>query len=191
MIIYVISIDRKTNKLFVMSDKYPLQKISDFDTGEKKADNWNPPGIRWFDDDGRNLDKSKDPDISYISTASSLILTPHTSDIIRPVINEVAELLPVSFNGELWNLLNVYNVIDVLDKKNCEYDIRKNGQVGRLKKLAFRPDKVPHAKLFKIPERRSRIYFAEHHPDDSENNFKNIVEKNKLFGIEFVKVWEN
>jgi len=168
-----------------------LEKIDVFDTGREKVGDWNPPGIEWFDDDGRDLGKYKDPDISYISMASSLILNSHAKELTAPAVNDVAELLPIPFNNEYWYLLNIYNVISVLDKQNCEYDIRKNGQIGRLKKLSFLPDKVPHAKLFKIPERRSRIYFAEHQPDNSDNNFKNIVEKNKLFGIEFIKVWEN
>ncbi len=52
--------------------------------------------------------------------ASSLILNPHASDIVKASVNDVAELLPVSFNGETWNLLNVFNVIDALDKENSQ-----------------------------------------------------------------------
>ncbi len=192
MIIYSLTIDANNHKIFVMP---PLDSrvgdIDDFDTGIKKADNWIPPCIKWYEENNSNIEKYKDPDISLISHPGSLILSPNTANIVKTVINDVAELLPVSFNNETWSLLNVYNVIDAVDKPNCQYKIRKNGKVGRLKKLAFFPDKIPHAKLFKVPENPASIYFAEHHFNDSENNFKNIIEKNKLFGIKFIKVWEN
>jgi len=165
--------------------------IDDFDTGIKKTDNWMSPSVEWFDDDGRNLSKYKNPDISYISVPSRLIVSPHVRELIASTINDVAELLPVSFGTKIWYLLNVYNIIDVIDKANCKYKIRKNGEVGRMLEIAFFANKIPHAKLFTIPEKRSMIYFAEHYPDDSENNVKNIIEKNNFFGIKFVKVWEN
>ncbi len=174
-----------------MPDNFKLQKISDFDTGKKKADNWNPPGIRWFDDDGRNIDKYKDPDISYISHPGSLIISPRTHNLITPVVNDVAELLPISFNNETWYLLNVFNQVSALDKANSQYKIYSSGKVGWLTKVAFIADKVPYNKLFKIQENPARIYFAEHHQDDDENSIKNIIEENNLFGIKFVKVFES
>jgi len=191
MIVYTLLSDKANKKIFVMSGDYKLQKISDFDTGKKKADNWNPPGIRWFDDDGRNIDKYKDPDISYISDSSSLIVSPHTHSLIMSSVSDVAELLPIPFNNEIWYLLNVFNQVKALDKANSQYKIYSTGEVGWLTKPAFLADKTPRNKLFKIPDNPGRIYFAEHRPDDNENNFKNIIEKNDLFGIKFVKVWEN
>ena len=66
------------------------------------------------------------------------------------------------------------------------------GEISRIpEKFAFSPDKVPHATLFRLPQTTARIYYAEHHPDDNPNSFKNMVEKHKLFGIRFGKVWEN
>ncbi len=104
----------------------------------------------------------------------------------------MAELLPVPFENETWYLLNVFNQVNALDKANSRYKIYSTGEAGWLIKPAFLTDKMPHNKLFKIPENPARIYFAEHYPaDDNENNFKKIVEKNNLFGINFVKVWEN
>ncbi len=165
--------------------------IEDFDTGVRKAENWVPPSIEWFDDDGRNLDKYKDPDISYISDSSSLIVSPHTHGLIASAVNDVAELLPVSFENKTWYLLNVFNQVNALDKANSRYKIYSTGEVGWLIKPAFLVDKVPHNQLFKIPENPARIYFTEHHPDNNKDNFKKIVEENNLFGIKFVKVWES
>ncbi|MBI3562350.1 MAG: hypothetical protein HY080_11625 [Gammaproteobacteria bacterium] len=157
---------------------------------DKKVANWHPPGIRWFDDDGRNINKYKDPDITEL-TPGSYFLGPRAAELLRPVINDVAELLPVPFQGETWYFMNVFHWIDAIDKANSRYAIYSTGKQGWLEKPAFLADKVPHAKLFMIPEARGRIYYAEHHPDDNPNTFKNVVEKNKLFGIEIDKVWEN
>ncbi|MBI3560459.1 MAG: hypothetical protein HY080_01890 [Gammaproteobacteria bacterium] len=87
--------------------------------------------------------------------------------------------------------MNVFNQVNALDKANSRYAIYSTGEKGWLEKPAFFTDKVPHAKLFTIPEDRGSIYYAEHHPDDNPNTFKGAVEKNKLFGIRFGKVWEN
>jgi len=194
MIVYSLQLDENITKTFVMppvGSKHRAGDIEDFDTGVKKTDTWVTPGIKWFDEDGRNLDKHKDPDISYISHAGSLIISPRTHDLIAPLVNDVAELLPVSFDNETWYLLNVFNQVTALDKANSQYKIYSSGKVGWLTKAAFLADKVPHNKLFKIPENPARIYFAEHHQDNDENSIKNIIEKNNLFGIKFVKVFES
>lgn len=194
MIVYTINPGDDIKKTFVMppvGSKNRVGDIDDFDTGVKKVNNWTPPSIEWFNDDGRNLDKYKDPDISYISLPSSLIVSPHTQELIAPAVNDVAELLPIPFNDETWYLLNVFNQVKALDKESSRYKIYRSGRTGWLIKAAFLADKLPHGKLFMIPENPTRIYFAEHHLDDSEDNFKNIVERNNLFGIEFIKVWEN
>ncbi len=191
MIVYTLHSDKANKKIFVMSDNDKLEKISDFDTGKKKSDNWNPPVIMWFNDDGRNIDRYKNPDISYINDSSSLIISQYTHDLITSAVSDVAELLPLPFNEETWYLLNVFNQVKALDKENSLYKIYSTGEVGWLTKPAFLIDKTPYNKLFKIPENPGRIYFAEQHQNDDENNIKNIIEKNNLFGIKFVKVFES
>jgi len=200
MIVYGLFFDGANKKQFVsVEDNFTLIKKwkagvlppDAFDTrGGKKTENWYPPAIRWFDDDGRKLDKYKDPDISYIGGADNLIFSPHATELIRPVVDDVAELLPIPFNGETWAFLNVFNRVDAFDETNSKYAIYESGKRGWLEKPAFFPDKVPHAKLFMIPENRTRIYYAEHHPDNNPNTFKNVLEKNKLFGLQLKKVQE-
>lgn len=198
MIVYIVTFDEANKKEFVTTLD-PLDHISgkvksridQFDCdGDKKAANWNPPAIKWFDGDGRNIDRYKDPDFAT-NPAYSFILGPRAAELLRPVINDVAELLPIPFQGETWYFMNVFNQINAMDKEHSRYAVRHSGKKGWLEKPAFFADKVPHAKLFIIPEAPGRFYYAEHHPDDNPNTFKNVVEKNKLFGIRFGKVWEN
>ena len=191
MIVYTLHPDKANKKIFVMPPiGNRVGDIEDFDTGVKKIENWTPPSIEWFDDDGRNLEKYKDPDITYISHRGSLIVSPHTHNLIGSTINDVAELLPLSFNDEIWYLLNVFNQVDALDKENSRYKIYSTGKIGWLIKPAFFAEKLPRNKLFRTPLYPA-IYYSEDQSDNNENNFKSIVEKNNLFGIEFVKVWED
>ena len=200
MIVYVVSLDYEANKKTFVTTLDPLDHISgkvksridQFDcNGQKKAANWNPPAIEWDDDDGLNLERYKDPDITD-NPARSFILGPRAAELLRPVISDVAELLPIPFQGETWYFMNVFNQVNALDKANCRYRIYHDGTVSPswIEKIAFSPEKIPHAKLFTIPESRASLYYAEHHPDDNPNTFKNVVEKNKLLGIRFGKVWE-
>jgi len=152
MIIYSLSLDPENKKIFVLEERNIslLEGKSDINVldtfisrGKKKADHWHPPTIKWFDDDGRDLDKYKNPDISYFGSSASLIFSPHASSLVKKSVCGMAELLPVLFENEAWCLLNIYNLIEVVDRPNCQYKIRKNGKIGRLLKLAFLPDKVP------------------------------------------------
>ena len=200
MIIYELDTDEASQKRFVGTEDMSLvltgkNKHNFLDLfgcrGDKKADRWPdpPPGIRWFDDDGRNLNKYKDPDISYV-TVGGYVLSPRAAELLRPIISDVAELLPLPFQGETWYFMNVFNHIDVVDKANSRYKIYSNGKTGYLIRPGFFADKVPHAKLFTTPYTSPAIYYAEHRPDDNPNTFKNVIERNKLFGIKFHKVWE-
>ena len=161
-----------------------------FYQGQKKASNWAPPAIEWYDDDGRNLDKYKDPDITYC-TPGSFILGPRAAELLRPVISDAAELLPIPFQGETWYFMNVFHQIDAVDKAKSRYKIYQSGKVGPVEKIVFSPEKIPHAKLFTIPESHTELFYAEHHPDTNPDTFKNVVEQNKLFGIVIEKMWEN
>jgi len=137
------------------------------------------------------LNKYKDPDISYISGPSNLIVSPRTYELIASAVSDVAELLPLSFNDEIWYLLNVFNVlnvfnqVDAMDKANSRYKIYRSGKVDWLITPAFFANKIPHNKLFKIPEDPATIYFAEHHSDNSEDNFKNIIKKTNFLVLSF------
>ncbi|MBI3560466.1 MAG: hypothetical protein HY080_01925 [Gammaproteobacteria bacterium] len=198
MIVYGVYSDESNKKSFVyvednsalLTGKSTIPRgIFECD-GHKKTAHWNPPAIEWFADDGRKIDKYKDPDFAT-NPSQSYILGPRAAELLRPVISDVAELLPVPFQGETWYFMNVFNQVNAMDTANSRYKMYSTGEKGWLEKPAFFADKVPHAKLFIMPEAPGRFYYAEHHPDGNPNTFKNVVEKNKLFGIEIDKVWEN
>lgn len=200
MIVYGVFPDRANKKIFVYGEELcalTMAGISSpipediFDCQpRKKAADWHATDIRWYDDDGRNINRYKDPDIAKIGPGS-YFLGPRAAELLRPVISDVAELLPVPFQGETWYFMNVFNQIDAVDTANSRYMVYSTGEVSPIvEKIAFFPDKVPHAKLFTRPGTLG-VYYAEHYPDDNPNTFKGVVEKNKLFGIRFGKVWEN
>lgn len=197
MIVYSVHSDSASRKRFVYAEDVTTVLAGKstvppdiFYQGKKKASDWEPPAIEWFADNSRNLDKYKEPDISYC-TPGSYILAPRAAELLRPVVSDVAELLPIPFQGETWYFMNVFNQIDAMDKERSRYKTYSTGERGWLEKPAFFADKVPHAKLFIVPQAPGRLYYAEHHPDPNPHTFKNVVERNKLFGIVIEKVWEN
>ena len=181
-------VDVEAIEVFLAGKSTIPDDIFDY-TVEKKAGHWNPPAIRWFDDDGRNLEKYQDPDITT-NSAYTYILGPRAAELLRPVVSDVAELLPIPFQGETWYFMNVFNEIDVVDKAKSRYKIYSSGRVGPVQKIVFSPSMLPHAKLFTRPG-SPRLYYAEQHPDDNPHTFKNVVEQNKLFGIVIEKMWES
>ena len=145
MIVYGVDFDYANKKRFVTTLD-PLDhmsgevesRIQEFDcTPYKKADRWSAPAIRWYDDDGRKLDKYKDPDISYIFPGS-FILAPRAAQLLRPAVGDVAELLPMPFQGETWYFMNVFNQIDAVDKAKSRYKIYQSGKVSPVDK-SFSP----------------------------------------------------
>lgn len=192
MIIYRLNIDTDIKKIFVRTGEM-LSLVKKLKAGirpdpfehnsEKKGANWNPPDLRWYDDDGRNINKYKDPDISYLDMSGRLIFSPHSTELMKKEVSDVAEFLPVLANNNIWYYLNVFNLIDAYDLENSKYKIYSDGEKGYLLKPAFFPNKVPHAKLFVNQGNSTSIYYAEHHSDNNPSTFKNMLEKNNLSGI--------
>jgi hypothetical protein len=104
MIVYCVYSDDTNKKMFVYAEdmaillagKSTIPQGIFYCTGEKKAADWHSPALEWFDGDGLNLDRYKDPDFAQ-NPAYSYILGPRAAELLRPVISDVAELLPIPF----------------------------------------------------------------------------------------------
>ena len=199
MIIYQIEKNRSNVKNFVLAgtidDMHKRIRLGEPDHfrcyGKKKGDGWNPPEIEWFDGHKKKVSRQKDPDIAGAHTAISLIASSSAAELLRPAIEKTCELLPVPLNGDTWYFINVLNFVEgAVDVENSEYEINNNGKRIWMNRPLFFPKKLPHAQLFMITEKPSRIYYAEHHPDNNPNTFKNILENNNLFGITLKKIDE-
>lgn len=73
-------------------------------------------------------------------------------EILLPLIENEIEVLRLPMENHDYSLLNVVNVMDVLDKPKCHFELFKSGDVKRIYKYAFREELLKDTYIFKTPE---------------------------------------
>lgn len=131
-------------------------------------------------------------DFSYVSGACSLLIWPRARKILRDVIQQSGELLPVDIGKDECCLLNVTECVDCLDERATVWVYGKETRKPiRIKEYGFVPSKLPQSSLFKIPERRKTRIYATEGLVANEQTFKWLVEANGLRGLLFKLIWSN
>jgi hypothetical protein len=122
------------------------------------------------------------------------VWVPGTAWAIRPeafeAVPELAvllgysgELLALPYEGRAFELFNVTECIDALDKERTVWRYYDDGDVADVREPVFRVDRLG-ANIFKVPEDSfQRIYFWE--GDDWQSQFRGLVERAGLTGLEF------
>ncbi len=102
------------------------------------------------------------------------------------------ELLPITIEGEPGNffIYNATNGKDVFDAEKAP--LRINGPLREIANYAFKPERFGEECIFKIPEDSYiRTYCLERTGDADQGEFKALVERHLLTGIEFELVWSD
>lgn len=154
--------------------------------GESRAAGWKPPPVEQVDP---NLEES---DFS-MPDSGALIVNPRAYEVLRPLLEEAGEVLPVLHQGETYHFLHVTRYVDALDLEAV-----KLNRIGEVKRYAFIPGKLAGVGLFKIatawrgktPVCDLELYLADGHRRES-HDFRALVQKHDLRGLEFKKVWES
>ena len=106
-------------------------------------------------------------------------------DYLKPLIAPHVEVLPLSFDEGEFFAINVITVLDAVDYQNSVYKTFRDGKrIMSFKKYAFHESIVAGVPIFKISDERVRYAFV-------SDEFKQIVEQNKLTGFVFRLVWES
>ena len=115
--------------------------------------------------------------------------------IVGEALEMAGELLPVGIEGDkgrYW-VFNCTNCINVTDLKKSKW--RKIGKTGShriLERPAFLAERFGEESIFKIPDNNgSPIYCLERSGDPDDGEFKALVEKHGLTGLEFELIWSN
>src|SRR5262245_57645061 len=158
----------------------------DLEEGESRVATWKPPPVESIDPDFEECDFSM-PD------SGALIVHPRAIDVLRPLLDEAGELLPVHYKKETYHFLHVTRYIDALDTAAT-----KLHSDGEIKRYAFNPNKLADVTLFKIATQTWKgetildleLYLAEGHrgPD---YDFRALLKEHGLRGLEFKKVWSS
>ena len=99
------------------------------------------------------------------------------------------ELLPLPYQGQEYTLLNVTECINCLDEEHTEW-VYHLGTKIQIAKYVFHPDRFSESTIFKIPQTRRGEILTVEGLKDPEDEFKYVVEKEGLKGIEFEMLWE-
>jgi hypothetical protein len=122
-------------------------------------------------------------DFPYWS-AGILVCVEKALEVIRSLIAESVEFLPLECSEGHFYALNVIEVVDCLDRSNSEFTYFKSGSIKRILRWVFKTNCINDRHIFKIPERRGGMIFV-------SNVFKRVIQENNLKGLEFSKVWED
>jgi hypothetical protein len=113
--------------------------------------------------------------------AYSFACNKKTYSILESLIGNSVELLPLLCADGEFSILKVTNIIDCLDHTNIDALISKeSGRILHIRKYAFKEDMIKNQHFFSIPEKKFGILVSQ--------EFKDLVEKNKLEGLSFKSV---
>jgi hypothetical protein len=152
--------------------------------GTPKSKNWSPPLVYIY------RPKHQKGDF-YNTSSGSLISRPKATEILRPQFESAGELLPLPYRKEIYTILNVTTCIDCLDKEKTEWVHAKSTNTRlMIEKYAFHNDRFTSI-IFKIPETCMSEVLVVEGLKDTKDEFRHIVEANRLLGLIFEKIWEN
>ena len=129
------------------------------------------------------------PDI-YAFGPGAFVCSDRVVELLGEPLEMAGELLPITIEGESGNFFvyNVTNSKNVFDTEKATWRI--NGPLRHIVKYAFKAERFGEESLFKIPEDCDiDIYCLERTGNADEGEFKALVERHQLTGIEFELVW--
>lgn len=113
-------------------------------------------------------------------TASAIVCSERAANILRPMLNSSAELLPLKGNKEKYFLINVTCVIDCLDmERSILQRFASSNRIMRVLHYAWKSDCLGNTEIFKLPEFVRSYHFV-------TDKFKQVVESHNLRGLTFL-----
>jgi hypothetical protein len=105
-------------------------------------------------------------------------------EVLKPLINEHVQILPLKHEKLDYYLINVTNLIEGIDFEKSILDTLDNGRILGVDEYVFKENAVKEVPIFKEP------YFAGSHIYVSDL-FRQTVIENKLTGFEFIELWDS
>lgn len=156
--------------------------------------------------DGRPLARNWRPVELYIATprlpkpdfygfGSAWVINQRAAELAGEALEMSGELLPVKMDGapEDFYIYNCTNCMNVVDRDRSVWNsLGRKGEFKVLQKPAFFGDRFGEETLFKIIEDGAFTnYCLERSGEALEGEFKAVVEKNQLTGLEFELIWSD
>ena len=148
-----------------------------------------PKGHQWPRPLEAVLDNAEapDPDI-YSCEAGNMLITGKSLNALKPVLEPVAELLPVHWAGGDGYLVNVLGFSPCLDTARTKWHIAKSsGKKLFIRDYVFLPDMLPELVPFRIEAQRFATFCADR--ENGSPSFPALLDAHHLTGVCFEQVW--
>jgi hypothetical protein len=151
--------------------------------GVSLADVWVPPPVYL------EFPKLKVGDFLQMSD-SYIVASRKATNLLLSLFQMAGELLPLPYEDEIYTVLNVTEVVDCLDPEKTIW-----ADTGPFKMefetMVFVPERLSKSPIFKIPERDTDDIFVTEGLLDPHNEFREIVRRERLKGLNFEEVWSS
>jgi hypothetical protein len=148
--------------------------------GTSVRNDWEPPSIY------RANPMKQKPDIwGCMLFGAGFAVSLNAAKALVTFIDQSCEGLPMECDDERFLFCNVTCVVNALDKKQSKH---KDGLPHWIEEYVFHPHRFEYS-LFKIPETAMSEVLCVEGLAAPEDEFKGMVEKLGLTGLNFKKVW--
>ena len=182
MIIYEVRNDSNTFQSFLPKDEAFWSADEHVFDGRPKSRTWLPPEVY-------SHNPTKDAGDFWHFGSGTLVATPECTEVVRDHFEMAGELLPLSYQGLNFTLLNVLECPDCLDSEKCEWVFGKtSGRPIRINRYAFYRNRLSESTIFKIPFSVRGMIFTVEGMKDPDDEFKHVVETSRVLRAHSLRV---
>ena len=158
--------------------EFTAEEIWAFD-GHPLKKEWKPLSVKRMEPE-KGLELSDAPGFTIPVFSKEALL------VLQPFIHDSVEVLELKFEEREYYGINVISVLDIVDYEKAKYiKFQSSDRIMLFTKYAFRMcDEIKQHHIFKIIDEPRRGAFV-------SEEFKEMVEKNRLTGFKFELVWDS
>jgi len=104
-------------------------------------------------------------------------------DVLLPQLACMVQVLPLEFPEGRYGLVNITHLVDGLDEGRSEIRYFSSGNLDRITRHVFKPERVQDQWIFKIPQTPRRAFVTD--------RFVERVRQAGLSGFDFELVWSD
>lgn len=167
-------------------NKYDVRGTREYKRGELST--WRPFYVVYATDVYDDMDESLVRVPNFPDISGNITCDEEAKLILDEYVHDHAEfllLLSYTIKDKRYFILYPKTILDCLDNERSEFVRLPSGYIRGIRRYAFRPDSIGDTPIFRLP-----VAGISSHRPYVNDRFKQLVEDNKLTGLEFQKVWE-
>lgn len=154
----------------------------------EESSTWRPFYVVYATDVHDDMDARFERVPNFPSIPGNIACDEEAKLILEDLVHDHVEFLPLLSNtikDKVYYILYPKTVLDCLDTNRSEFVRLQSGYIRGVRKYSFISDCIGDTPIFRLPFAGSLVS-----EPFVNNEFKQMVEDNKLTGLEFTRVWE-